>query len=95
MPAIIVTILAAFAKFMIAVAIAKIAGFLVFTTISTVLIRSIMDSAVNHLGSAGEFLWFAQLAGMDVAISAIGSAFLLRAAFRSWSIGPSSMITGG
>ncbi|MBD3896596.1 DUF2523 domain-containing protein [Halomonas sp. ML-15] len=95
MPAVIVTILAAFAKFFIAVMVAKIATFLVFTTISTVLIRNLMDAAMNHLGSVGEFLWFAQLAGIDVALSAIGSAFLLRAAFRAWSVGPSAIITGG
>ncbi|MCH4564358.1 DUF2523 domain-containing protein [Halomonas sp. EGI 63088] len=95
MAAVLVTVLTFFSKFLIAVLIAKVASFVVFTTISTILIRNLMDAAINNLGSVGEALWFIQLAGFDVALSALGSAFLLRAAFRSWSLGPSSLITGG
>ncbi|ATJ83699.1 DUF2523 family protein [Halomonas beimenensis] len=95
MPAVLITILSFIAKYLVVLAIVKVASLVVFTTIGAVLIDQILDTAMDYLGDSGQYLWFVQLAGFDVGLSAIGSAFILRGMFKNWSLGPSALITGG
>lgn len=95
MPAVVITILSFIAKYVVVLMVVKIASLVVFTTIGAVLIDTLLDTAMGYLGDAGQYLWFVQLAGFNVGLSAIGSAFVLRGMFKNWSLGPSALITGG
>lgn len=95
MPSVLITILSFIAKYLIVLAVVKVASLVVFTTIGAVLISGLLDTAMDYMGDAAQYLWFVQLAGVDVGLSAIGSAFLLRGMFKNWAMSPSSIITGG
>lgn len=95
MPAILVTILTGFSTFLVSSLIARIASLVIFTTIGSVLITGLLNQISSHFAAAGTALWFAQLAGLDIAMSSIGSALLLRATMNAWSMSPGAAITGG
>lgn len=95
MPAVILSLLSFIAKYVVVLMVVKIASLVVFTTIGAVLINTLLDTAMGYLGDSGQYLWFVKLAGFDVGLSAIGSAFVLRGLFKNWSFGPSALITGG
>lgn len=95
MPAIIVTILTGFATYLSTTLLARVASLVVFSTISTVGVTGLLNSAMSSLGSAGDVAFMIRLAGFGEAFSIIGSAILLRATINAWSMRPSSAITGG
>ena len=94
MPALLVTVLSGFATFLVSSLLARVAALVVFTTIGATLITGLLSQASSFMGQSGQYLWFIQLAGFDVALSSIGSALLLRATIQAWSLKPSSVITG-
>lgn len=95
MPAILVTILSGFGTYLVSSLLARLASLVVFTTIGTVLVTGLLNSAVNQMGQAGDVLFIAQLAGMGQGLSTVGAALLLRATMNAWSLKPSAAITGG
>lgn len=94
MPALLVTILSGFSTFLVGSLIARVASLVVFTTIGVTLITGLLNTAVANIGG-NQYIWFAQLCGLDIALSTIGSALILRATMNAWSLKPSSAITGG
>lgn len=95
MPALLVTVLTGFATFLTTSLFARVASLVVFSSVGMVAINGLLSSAMTNLGSAGDAMFIAQLAGIGEGFSLIGSALLLRATINAWSVRPSSAITGG
>ncbi|MFC0267941.1 DUF2523 domain-containing protein [Kushneria aurantia] len=92
---ILISILTRFGTYMVSSLLVRVSSLVVFTTIGSTLISSLLNRFTSELSGVGQFLWFMELAGFPVALSSIGSALLLRATMNAWSLKPGSAITGG
>ncbi|KFF49980.1 DUF2523 family protein [Salinicola sp. DM10] len=92
---ILVSILTRFGTYLVGSMLMRISSLVVFTTIGSAMISGLLNQVSSYLSGVGQFLWFMELAGFPVALSAIGSALLLRATMNAWSLKPGAAITGG
>ena len=95
MGALLVSVLSGFSTFLVGSLVARVASLVVFSTIGSALIGTLLDQAVGEIAGAGQVLWFVQLLGIDSGLSAIGAALMLRATMKAWSLKPGAAITGG
>ena len=96
MPAVLVSILTWFAGFVTSGLIAKVAGLIVFSGISQVMVSWLMDQVSSTVsGAPGEVVQLLGLYGVWDVIGIFGGAMAMVLTINAYRVGPSAAVTGG
>lgn len=74
--------------------VARLASLVVFSGISATLVSGLIGNIQAAFSQASDILFVVELMGFGEALGVIVGAYVLRAVVRTWSIRPSSAITG-
>ena len=75
--------------------VARVASLVVFSGISATLVSALVGNIQSAFAQASDILFVVEIMGFGEAIGVIVGAYVLRAVVRTWSVRPSSAITGG
>ena len=95
MPAMLAGLLTWFASFFGATLIGKVAGLVVFSGLSQVMVSFFIDQVISVAsGAPAEILTILNLIGIWDALGVIAGAWTLILTIRAYSVGPGAAITG-
>lgn len=96
MGALLVKVFSWFAGFMGASLIAKVAGLVVFSGISQIMVGYLVGEIESRAsGAPAEWLAVSNIMGIWEALGVIAGAWALKLTISSYSVGPGAAITGG